>query len=212
MAKINIGLAELFNEVFGVQDDAFKPGFSHLSEDKELSEGPYHKCDDMGREFYMPVTLSVGKNDIPQTNTNFAESLGIRDDKGVATGVLLLPYPVIRVEIATRIVDTDLTERDGVVSELISLGGHKIFIRGFMVNPKNRDFPEEDFDRLNRLVNLKIPVKIDSVLTNILLSNNPDKLVTIRSLKFPEYPGVKNIRPYELELRSELPFSLVDIS
>ena len=212
MAKINIGLADLFNEVFGVQDDAFRPQFYHISEDKELSEGPYHKCDDMGREFYMPVTLSVGKNDIPYTNTNYAESLGIKDDKGETTGILLLPYPVIRVEIITNIVDTDLTERDGVVSELIGLSGHKIFIRGFMVNTKNRDFPEEDFDRLNRLVNLKIPVKIDSVLTNILLSNNPDKLVTIRSLKFPEYTGVKNIRPYELELRSELPFSLVDIS
>jgi hypothetical protein len=214
MAKINIGLADLFNEVFGVKDEAFKPRFYSLPEPKQqgMSGGVYNDCDEAGREYYLPVTLSVGDNKIPGTETTYAQALGVINDEGKLTGRLYLPYPVIRIELSTRIIDTELTERDGMVSELINMGGHKIFIKGFLVNTKNNDFPEEDFDRLNRLVNLKVPVKIDSVVTDILLKNNPDKLVTIRSLKFSEYPGVKNVRPYELELRSELPFSLIDIS
>ncbi len=35
MAKINIGLADLFNEVFGVKDEAFKPRFYSLPDPKQ---------------------------------------------------------------------------------------------------------------------------------------------------------------------------------
>ncbi|MCD6011638.1 MAG: hypothetical protein K0Q79_1500 [Flavipsychrobacter sp.] len=206
MSQINLSIGELLLEQYGHDSKRYKPLFPSLPPEKA---GLYWSKD---KKYYLPVMIDVGSGKVPGTQTEYRSLLGVKGDEGQYTGKWHLPHPVMSIELNAHIVDTELTERDGLVSELVNVSGYKIHIKGLLINRQSNDFPAEDFDTLNRLFNLKIPVKIVSEVTNILLRNNPEKLVTIRSLKFPEHPGVRNVRPYELELYSEMPFSLIDIS
>jgi Domain of unknown function (DUF6046) len=171
----------------------------------------YQDNDDL---VYMPVQVEVGHDNIPGTSSTYAEALGITDDQGNYTGKWWLPNPVMATELRVHVVDTELTERNGVVSELINISGFRVKITGFLVNTDANEFPEDDYDTLVRLSNLGHPFKIHSVKTDILFADmgNADKLVTVRSLQFGRRPGVKHVQDYELELVSEMPFSLIDIS
>lgn len=221
MPTITISLAELFYEAWGYRTSAFdgqgdvKPvqGYKEGSRTELGRHGsPYYAKDALGREYYMPVEVQVGNDIIPGTNTTYAEALGVRNADGSTTGRWQLPYPVISASMNINVVDTQLTERNGMVSELISSPGYRIKIRGFMIN-KSNEFPEDDYDTLKRLVSLGIPFRINNPMTDILLADNgPDKLVTIRGVNFPERPGVKHVKPYELDLMAEVPFNLIDIS
>ena len=218
--QINLSLSEAFFEAFGYQTTAFDPKFKDAPgniKNRRVDAGkhgsPYYGPDKDGREYYLPIEVQVGTNVIPGQNRTYAEALGVTDDAGAITGRWHLPYPVISIaEMTPLVIDTELTERSGLVSQLINLSGYKITVRGFLFN-KNNEFPEDDFDTLNRLAGLKVPFRINNPITDIiLLPISSDKLVTIRSLRFMERPGVKHVKPYELTLMTEVPFNLEDIS
>jgi len=175
----------------------------------------YYAKDVLGKEYYMPVRVTVGKDTIPGSSSTYADLLAIVDDNGNSTGVWDLPYPVISAaEINVKVVDTELTERDGMVSELINLSGYKISVKGYLVNQGANEWPEDDHDTMTRLGNMKIPIRIDSVLTDVLFmdSGNHSRLATMRNLKFMPHEGVKNVVEYSFELITEVPFNLIDIS
>lgn len=172
---------------------------------------PFYAKDRLGREYYMPVEVEVGNEPIPGENRTYAQKLGAKNADGSVTGRWQLPYPVISAEALATVVDTELTERAGVVSELINLRGYRIRVRGFCI--ANGDFPEDDVQTLHRLYSLGQPFRINCALTDLLFDElSEDKLVTMRRLSWPELPGVQHVRPYELELITEIPFNLVDIS
>ena len=214
MPTVNLSLGQLFLQAFGYKTDAFDPVVpqikgdipSYRTETGKLG-GAYYANDLMGREVYMPVEVVVGNDIIPGTSTTYAKKFG------VPGGKWQLPYPVISATRTVHIIDTELTERDGMVSELINLSSVKISIKGFLINQAN-EFPEDDFDTLNRLFALKTVISINCPYTDLLLNDitNGAKTVTIRSLSFPERRGVKHVVPYELELMADVPFNLVDIT
>jgi len=217
--QINLSLSQLFFEAFGYASPAFNPKFKDVTGDVALKRketgkhgSAYYAKDVLGKEIYLPIDIQVGHDYILGTKTRYAEKFGIKEQDGSYSGRWSLPYPVLSaIEIKPHIIDTELTERDGMVSELINISGYSINVRGMLVN-KNNEFPEDDFDILTRLVGLKTPIQIRNVVTDILLTpTNPECVVSIRSLRFPETKS-KHVRGYELNMMSEIPFSLIDIS
>ena len=183
---------------------------------KRATNGLYGSAyyQDGSDRFYLPIEIVVGKGTIPGTSSTYAEALGVSDGNGNYTGKWWLPNPVMSIDMKPHVIDTELTERNGVVSELINISGYKISITGFLVNLAANEFPEVDFDTLNRLANLQAPFQINNVKSDVAFmdSGNSSKLVTIRNLRFPKRPGVKHVQDYELELFSEMAFNLIDIS
>lgn len=228
---MEIDLDKYFLQAFGYSSPALKfqskpirgdksftnpllPGFTGFrTEYGKIGSSPYYaKVGD--REYYMPLEIQVGTDKIPNTKTTYAQALGVTDSKGTYIGRWRLPFPVMSADLIAHVIDTELTERNGMVSELINLSGYRIKIRGLLVNQNANEFPEDDYNTLTKLASLNTPITLHNVRTDILFMNsgNVNKQVTIRGLHFPERPGVKHVQPYELDMVTEMEFNLVDIS
>lgn len=205
--SINLSIAGLFEEVFGYKGPAFEPELDTVpARETEGKYGaPYYAEGLKGREYYMPVEVHVGSDN--------AEALGAVNNDGSTTGRWRLPYPLVSVSNTVNIVDTPLTERRGMVSEFINVGGWRIMIRGFLIGAGG-NFPEKDFETLTRLFALGKVVRISSVITDVLLlrpeRGGTDEVV-VRNIEVPGLPGVPGVRPYTLELVSNEPFNLTSI-
>ena len=204
LQRANRGKGPTFAQVYGdVADFQAKVG---------IYGSPFYATDLRGREYFLPIEVVVGNDTIPGTSSTYADALGVTDANGQATGKWNLPYPVMSADMQKHIVDTELTERQGLVSELINIGGWKISVRGYIINESN-EFPEDDYNTMVRLCSINKAVVVNNPLTDILLqSNGGAKTVTIRNLKWHERPGVKHVREYSLELWQDVPFNLIEIS
>ena len=217
---MQINLADIFNSTWGYQPDAFDPKFATVNgvssglrkEVGSIYGSPYYTKDVRGRELFMPLEVQVGFDQVPGQQTTYAEKFGVRDASGAYTGRWVLPYTVISVtEVSQNIVDTPLTERNGMVSELINIGAYKMNVKGILINHKN-EFPEEDFIALNKLMNLGCVGQVNNPLTDVILSfNGGDKTVTLRNLRFYKKAGVKHTLPYELDMIVDAPFDIEEI-
>lgn len=215
MAEISFSLAALFEQTFGYKTRAFDPEFNTVTGYNALSPGrkengtqgsPYYAIDALGREYFMPVTI---------TYPDASGSNGLLGNDSVdATNKWNLPYPVISVSSRKTIIETPLTERRGTVKELINLQDYEIVIKGFIVSNTN-EFPETEVTRLRNIYEQNVALSIQCPLTDIFLLR-PDRSgsdqVVITELTFPAITGIKNIRPYQLRMVSDEPFSLVSIS
>jgi hypothetical protein len=206
MGEISFNLGDLFEQTFGYKTQAFEPQFATVSGNRALQRNeqgvygsPYYADDGLGTEYFLPVTITYNGS---QTGT------------GTATlKKWNLPYPVISLTSRKTIVETPLTERRGTVKELINIQDYEIVVKGFIISDSN-DFPENDVMTLRTIYEQNVPLSIQCPLTDIFLIR-PDRSgsdqIVIRSLKFPAITGVKHIRPYEMVLVSDEPFSLVEI-
>ncbi len=216
MADISFDLAGLFQQTFGYQSPAFDPKFKEVKGDgdslsnrtEQGAQGsPYYASDALGREYYMPVTLSYGED------INFTEPDGSVSSNGFQNE-MQLPHPVISVSSRKLIIETPLTERRGTVKELINTEDYDITIKGFIIG-NDHEFPEKEVAKLRAIYEKNIPMSIKCPLTDIFLLR-PDRSgsdqVVMREIKFPSVTGVKNVRPYELRMVSDEPFNLISIS
>ncbi len=215
MAEISFSLADLFEQTFGYKTKAFDPEFKSVTGQNALLAGrkengaqgsPYYSIDELGKEYYMPVTIMY--NDTSEdTGLNTNESSGPLSKWN-------LPYPVISVTSRKTIVETPLTGRKGTVKELINVQDYEILVRGFIIGNTN-EFPEADVTKLRTIYEQNTALSIQCPLTDIFLLR-PDRSgsdqVVIRELSFPSMNGVKNVRPYLLRMVSDEPFNLVTIS
>lgn len=200
---INIGIIDLFQRVFGV-NDAFDPKFAPVQgvssarrTNYSLTGAPYYKNDlQTGKEYYLPVTVTyVNGND--------------------ETVVFDLPNCVVSVDSSKHVIETELTERRGKVSELINTDSYRISVKGFCINPGANELPENDVIALRELFECDAPIQISNVLTDVFLLRSDRKgtdLVTIRKMELPFTTGIKNVKAYTIEFMSEEPFNLIEIS
>ena len=145
-----------------------------------------------GVEYYLPATLEWKEPNVT----------GLRQ--------LDLPHPLVSVTASKNIIETQLTERRGTVKELINANDLQITIRGVIIG-KTNEFPEEVVTQLWELYSQNVAMTLKNGLTDIFLINSDtqgyDKVV-IKSLTFPEIRGVKHVKGYEMQLVSDVPFSL----
>lgn len=223
MAELNLSLDVVFEQMFGYRSQAFDPKFNAVQGDvkfKRTEQGkvagsPYYKIDAAGREYYMPVEVNVGFEKMPGKEITYAQALGVTNTDGSLAGRWDLPYPVISISSRKCIIETPLTDRRGTVKELINIEDYRITIRGFIVNHKANELPEDDILTMRKLYELNVAIKISNPLLDaFLISEERDgsDLVVIKDLQFRESPGVKNVKGYIMELASDEPFNLIDIS
>lgn len=197
MAEISLSIAQLFQQAFGYVPNNFEKDMEVYwaapdrakparLETNARGTSPYYANDDMGREYYMPVTL----------------------------GNVQLSYPVISCSRASKIIETPLTERRGSAKQLISVGDWDIMIKGIIID-KNNEYPEQKMQELIDLQERQATegsLVIGSVITDLLLirGDSQDR-VAIKNIRFPEVRGVRNARAYEIELVSDQAFDLYEI-
>jgi len=118
------------------------------------------------------------------------------------------------IKLKKIIIKTPLTERTGTVKELIQCEDVEIKIRGYLI-AATQDYPENLVTTLRDLFEQNVAINIKSPLTDIFLLR-PDRSgsdqVVITDLEIVEKKGVKNVVEYRMELLSDAPFSLFDIS
>lgn len=206
MAEINLNLADLFQQAFGYNTDAFDPQFDKTVNSKQSAGSagtPFYAVSDLGVEYFMPVTLvySAGSTSAGSTTQQTQKSVE-------------LPYPIISISAKKTIVDTPMTERNGTVKELISARDLEITVKGFAIGKRN-EFPEAQIAAIETLYEQQDALSIQCALTDIFLvrsDRSGSDNVVITELSFPEIEGVTNIRPYELKMVSDEPFNLISIS
>ena len=222
MAEISFNIADIFEQTFGYKTTAFEPEFLPVAADGSINystgklfsghTGKYYANDALGREYYMPVTItyddeSGAGNNGTLTSDAGAGGVGILKDWN-------LPYPIISVSSRKTIVETLLTERRGTVKELINIRDYEIIVKGFIIGSSN-EFPEHDVTTLRTIYEQNAALSIKCPLTDIFLlrpGRQGSDQVVIRELSFPAMKGVKNIRPYELRMVSDEPFNLTSIT
>lgn len=177
---ITIDLGVLFQKTWGYRPQVFEFPEKPIRKTQGNLGSPLYGNDANGREYYMPVKL----------------------------GGYDLPHPVIRFNGRKNIVETDLTDFNDAVKELITSGGWTIIIRGFIISD-DKEYPEEIISDLVELYNRNEALEIRSVITDQLLvtpeRNGYDKVV-MYSCDFPDAPGIQNVRAYEFVLKSDAPF------
>ena len=122
-----------------------------------------------------------------------------------------MPFPCLSVRVRKHIVDTEMTERHGTVKEIINTGDYEFMIRGFCIG-KN-EWPEQKIKELLALYTKKEALTMQSALSDIFLFDQERKgydKVVITDLEFPEYRGVEWVKPYQMTLRSDSPFNLIE--
>lgn len=224
MAQINLSLGDLFEQAFGYRSDAFEPTIKGVSGNTAGNRvaysrlgTPYYGTDEYtGREYFMPVTIKYSPDLVAigtGSNLTGPGGIAVNSDNGYITGpevTVILPNPVIRCERTKRIIATNLTEVDGDFAEFINKNNWEITIRGLMVGAGN-DYPEDIFAKIVKLEDYDGAVQIENVITDYLLVK-PDRSgsnnVVITSITYPEIPGVKHVKPYEVRLKSDRAFNL----
>lgn len=100
MAEISLNLGDLFEQAFGYKTRAFDPKFdwtNRRGQEQGKAGAPFYTKDAMGREYFMPVTVSY-----PDTGVASSPPSGITGNAGSYTSKKSwqLPYPVISIESA----------------------------------------------------------------------------------------------------------------
>jgi len=200
MANLSFNLSDLFEQTFGYKTSAFTPVFNTLPFPRTTSVAgsPYYKQDALGREYFMPVTLMIPANTSDNTQLESYD----------------LPYPIISISSRKTIIETPLTERRGTVKEVINTMDYEIVIKGFIIGTQG-SFPEADVTKLRDAFEQNTAMSIKCPVTDIFLvrpGRSGSDMVVIKELRFPPVTAIINVRPYELHLVSDEPFSLVAIS
>lgn len=150
----------------------------------------YYASDEFNREFFLPISI----------------------DK------VLIPFAVMSMTWKKTFVETPMPERGGSVNELISLDDYIFNIKGILVND-DYTYPEKQIITLRDLFLKNESVEMRSVLSDIILKGRPDigsqkaddpygHKVIIKDLAWPEVKGVEHVKPFEMNVKSDMVFEL----
>ena len=189
MAEFDFG--EAFKEAFGYNPptDISKLQLAEKAARREQSAKGYafYATDLSGREFFIPVYLDGA----------------------------LIPFAVIGMRWAKNIISTSMPERGGSVNELISIDDYSFTIKGLLVN-EDGHFPDTEIEDLHKIFEKNKSITLRSVLSDIVLSGRPDisgdddegHRVIIKNIAWPATSGVEHVKPFEIEVMSDMIFNL----
>ena len=102
-------------------------------------------------------------------------------------------------------VSTEIMGRDGDVEELMSVKDWNITLRGFLINYESINYPEDQVRALREFASLKTTLlDVESTFLNLLDIYH----LSVQRLAFPPATGYSNVQPFEMELKSKLPFTI----
>lgn len=180
-----INLQELYNKAFGVN----MPEYTLNAQ----PQTPPETTSIYGTPFYGSNHVTGGYYFLPAY-------FDLNDDSDYT-----IPFPIIRVQSQKRMIETPLTERKGVVVEVVNQESWKIYIKGFIISKDGR-YPEQEIAKMIEVYELNTALRLRCALTDLYLT--ADDRVCIKSINFPEVKGIETVKPYELELISVNIFDL----
>lgn len=110
-----------------------------------------------------------------------------------------LGHTIVSISGKKKLVETDMTERNGSVIELIHTGNYEIALRGIALG-QNGEFPDEEIAILKDLYISNEPIGFRCALTDIYLE--ADDSCVIKGFDIPAKAGVENVREYSLSIVS----------
>jgi len=187
-------LADLFNQVHGYrpayvaglpvnepgQPTAIVPP-SLKKTHNPFGEPYYGQADLMGHEVFCPITIEVAGKDYQ------------------------FPFAVIGFSRTKTIIETEMTELNGSVDEIISNRDWDISIKGFLIG-QYEQFPDEQLQMLNKVFEVNETVRLKSAISDIFLHDNDS--ILIRKMEIPEKPKVIGVRDFSFQAKSCSIFSL----
>lgn len=144
---------------------------------------PFYALNNNGNEVYMPVWL-------------------IRSDNSR----VLLQNTVMSLSAKNTIVETTLVNREGNVKEEISVDDWDINIKGVIVST-DLSYPDQEVFELKELRRSGEALGIENARTSLLLEGS--EKVVVRRLVFPPLRGMQHVQAFEMDLTSDLEFSLI---
>jgi len=171
-------------KIFGASSESSEYSFAQPSERRErnIEGSPFYGLNNNGNEVFLPIWLikSDGKK-------------------------FMLQNTVSSIVSKKTIVETQLVNRQGSVKEEISIDDWEINVKGIIISP-DMDYPDQQVQDLVKLYELSDSLVIDNARTSICLKKG--EKVVLKSLKFPELKGMKNLQPFEMDLVSDVEFTL----
>ncbi len=119
---------------------------------------------------------------------------------------LLLQNTVSDFTNKKTIVETPLVNRKGTVKEEVSINDWEINVKGIIVS-SDGCYPDDQVSELNELYEWGVSLGIENARSSLLLGD--EEMVVIRSLRFPELKGMKNVQPFEMNMVSDYAFDLI---
>ncbi|WP_353122122.1 DUF6046 domain-containing protein [Dysgonomonas capnocytophagoides] len=173
------------SKLFRKPEESDEYSFDAYPDRKEYNRvgSPFYANNNNGNEMFLPIWL-------------------IRPDNSR----LLLQNTVSSIVNKKTIVETPLVGRQGTVKEEISISDWDINVKGLIVST-GMDYPEDEVHELKELYEQETSLGIDNARTSLILEKG-EKIV-IRSLRFPELKGMQHIQAFEMDLTSDIPFSLI---
>lgn len=192
----NVNIQDLFKGQFG-----FKPDFATQA------------VLDVALNRFSPIEVLDGEvqaNRVSALGTPVWDYIKIKPKVIEGTGVRFGGYEfplecVTEAILPKKIVETDIIGRDGNVEELMGLGDWMITVRGFVINHNSVAYPEAGVKQLRAFAALKTSLlDVESTFLNLL----DIYYVSVHRLAFPPGVGFSNVQPFEMELKSKIPFTV----
>ena len=139
----------------------------------------------LGREVFLPIRL------------NGANGMSIT-----------CPCATIRVQGSKNVIRTAVSERIGTVKEMFQVGDYIFTIKGVLIAPSGKAFPDDDIYTLRQLFESTEHVLLHNALSDMFLDTT--RYVCITDLEFPEVQGKSpRMRPFQLTCESDYIDSLI---
>lgn len=176
------------NSVFNISD-IFRQTFGYEAPPAFTIENavPRRERGDFGAKFY--------GNDL----------LGREHFMPVILNGYLIPFAVMGITCRKNIVSTQMAERKGSVHEIINIDDYMINIKGILVSD-DQEFPEGEMKMLLDMFEINRSLVIKSVKTDLFLKG--DDKVLIKDMPMPPSPGSHNVQTFEINLVSDLVYTL----
>lgn len=135
----------------------------------------------IGREVFCPVTIEVDGKDY------------------------VFPFCVIGFKRTKTIIETEMTELNDTVDEIIGNKPWEISIKGFVIGQYDQ-FPDDQLQILDTIFEFNQTCRLKSAVSDIFLHSNDN--ILIRSLEIPEKPKVIGVRDFQFTAKSSGIFTL----
>lgn len=189
-----LDIADVFHQIFGyvpahvaglpANQQGLPPATVAATTKKttNLYGEPFYGAADMiGREVFCPITIEVDGKDY------------------------VFPFCVIGFRRVKTIVETEMTELNDTVDEIIGNRPWEISIKGFVIGQYDQ-FPDDELAILDKVFEFNQTCRLKSAVSDIFLHSNDN--ILIRSLEIPEKPKVIGVRDFQLTAKSSGIFTL----
>lgn len=191
-------LHKLYKDVFGREPYYIQPKGSDDTETPEVKYGAIEQNPHPRGKIHYTQSGNVSLNKIGAYGQDIWCPIKLVN---ADIGEMEIDYCTTAVNLSKTIIRTPVSERKGSVKECFNIDDYKFTIRGFLIG-KGRKFPDEDIDKLRRLLESTQSVELHGGYPELFLDKSCR--VAVETLEFPETQGQAYwIRPFSMTCETD---------